>query len=257
MLTIDLTEKVALVLGGSRGIGAGIVEALARAGASTFFTHTGNPQRREQVESLLARIENGGGRAEAIICDGCDVAGTNRVVNDIAGEHGTVDILVPNVGQNLPGPAEDVTDDQWRQFIDVNLTTAFYGVRAVLPHMLNARSGRIILIGSSVVYDGGGDSIEYASGKAALGGMMRYLVKNYARKGILTNIIHPCVIDTDLLRQRYDDKEKRERLAAQVPVGRLGQPADIAALVAYLASPHGDFVCGQEILVDGGRTFFR
>lgn len=257
MLSIDLTGKVALVLGGSRGIGAGVTEALAQAGAATFFTHTGNPQRRDQVESLLARIQSAGGDAIALTCDGCNPSRTSEIVNDIVSIHGNVDVLVPNVGQNRPGPAEHVTDDQWRQFLDVNLSTAFYGVRTVLPHMLKAQFGRVILIGSSVVYDGGGDSIEYASAKAALGGMMRYLVKNYARKGILTNVVHPCVIDTDLLRQRYDDREKRERLAAQVPVGRLGHPADIGALIAYLASPYGDFICAQEILVDGGRTFFR
>ena len=257
MLRIDLTGKIALVLGGSRGIGAGITETLCRAGASTIFTHTGNPKYQERLESLLTRIQEEGGRAKAVACNALDAAKTTAVANEIVEQQGRVDILVANVGQNLARPAENVTEQEWRQFIDVNLTTAFYGVRAALPHMVKAQFGRIILIGSSAVYDGGGGAIDYAAAKAGLTGMMRYLVRNYARKGVLANVIHPCVIDTDLLRERYDNEEKRKQLADQVPAGRLGKLQDIAAMVAYLASPWGDFICGQELLIDGGRTFFR
>ena len=257
MLTIDLTEKVALVLGGSRGIGGGITEALCRAGAVTVFTHTGNPKYTDHVESLIARLHGKGGQVRAVACDALDAAETTAVVNQIVDEHGRIDILVANVGQNLARPAEEATDRQWRHFVDMNLTTAFHGVRAVLPHMVKAQFGRIILIGSSAVYDGGGGAIDYAAAKAGLDGMNMYLSRNYVRKGILTNVVHPCVIDTDLLRERYCDAEKREQLIAQVPAGRLGKPEDVAALVAYLASPLGDFICGQAILVDGGRTFFR
>ena len=123
--------------------------------------------------------------------------------------------------------------------------------------MVKARFGRIILIGSSAVYDGGGGAVDYAAAKAGLEGMMKYLSNAYTRKGILTNVIHPCVIDTDLLRQRYNDEEKRNQLVAQIPTGRLGQPTDVGGLAAYLASSWGDYICGQSILVDGGRTTFR
>jgi 3-oxoacyl-[acyl-carrier protein] reductase len=257
MLSIDLTGKVALVLGGSRGIGAGITEMLCRAGALAVITHTGNPKHQGRLKSLLARVQEEGGEARAVVCDALDASKTAVVAGQLVDERGRVDILVANVGQNLARRAEDATDQEWRHFIDMNLTTAFYGVRAVLPHMVKAHFGRIVLIGSSAVYDGGGGAIDYAAAKAGLGGMMRYLVKNYARKGVLTNVVHPCVIDTDLLRERYDDEGKRRELAAQVPAGRLGRPEDVAGLVAYLASPWGDFICGQEILIDGGRTFFR
>ena len=257
MLRIDLTEKVALVLGGSRGIGAGITAALCRAGALTVFTHTGNPKYQERLESLLGRVQDEGGQARAVVCDALDAAKTTALANQVADEHGKVDILVANVGQNLARPAEESTDQQWRHFIDMNLTTAFTGVRAVLPHMLKTCFGRIILIGSAAGYDGGGGAIDYAAAKAGLEGMMTYLAKNYTRKGVSTNVIHPCVIDTDLLRERYSDQEKRKQLIDQVPAGRLGRPEDIAGLVAYLASPWGDFICGQAILVDGGRTSFK
>ena len=98
--------------------------------------------------------------------------------------------------------------------------------------------------------------MDYAAAKAGLTGLMTYLCKTHARKGILTNIVHPCVIETDLLRDRYPDEAARVRLAAGIPAGRLGKPDDIAGLVAYLASPWGDYICGQAILVDGGRTLF-
>jgi len=257
MMTIDLQDKVALVIGGSRGIGGAVTEALTQAGALVAFTHTGDPERRTEVDALLARIQEKADWAEAVALDACDAAGTASLVDRIVEERGRLDILVHSVGRNLAGPAEDLAESQWRRHLDLNLTSAFIGVRAVLPPMLNAGHGRIILIGSSAVYDGGGGAIDYAAAKAGLEGMMKYLTRTYARRGILTNVVHPCVVDTDLMRERYSDPEQRRQLAEQVPVGRLGRPQDIAGLVAYLASPWGDFICGQSILVDGGRTLFR
>lgn len=104
---------------------------------------------------------------------------------------------------------------------------------------------------------GGRGAIDYAAAKAGLHGMMVYLNRNHARKGVLTNLVHPCVIETELFRERYNTEDQRAELASTVPVGRLGMPSDIADLVAFLASPFGDFICGQAILVDGGRTFFK
>ena len=257
MLTIDLSGHVALVLGGSRGIGASITEKLCEAGAATIFTHTGNPKHESRVQDLISCIREKGGSVEGVILDALDSVGTTETADRIAKEHGKIDILVPNVGQNLARSVEQSTDDEWRQFIDINLTSAFYGVRAVLPHMLNQGRGRIILIGSSAVYDGGGGAIDYASAKAGLIGMMNYLLKAYGTKGILTNIVDPCLIETDLLKERYADEAAMAKLRAQTVVGRVGKPEDIAGLVAYLASEWGDFICGQSILVDGGRTFFR
>ena len=256
MLKIDLSNRVALVLGGSRGIGAGVVESLCRAGAAVVFTHTGHPQRAGRAAELVERVQSEGGAVEAEIADACDSKSAGRLVETILARHGRIDVLVCNVGQNRPRAAEVTTDEGWRRYMAANLDSAFYGVRAVLPAMLPAEYGRIVLIGSSVVYDGGGGAIDYATGKAGLCGMMAYLTRNYASRGVLTNVVHPCVIETDLLRQRYSDTRKQAALVAQVPVGRLGTPADIGNLVAFLASEFGDFICGQQILVDGGRTLF-
>jgi 3-oxoacyl-[acyl-carrier protein] reductase len=257
MLTIDLSGKTALVLGGSRGIGAGITEALCAAGAYTVFTHTGRAEHRQRVAALTGKIEAAGGKVRGVAVDALDSEATNRLVADLAADRGRLDILVCNVGKNQARTPDQIDDEGWRRYLDLNLTASFYGVRAVLPVMERQNYGRIVLIGSSAVYDGGGGAIDYAAPKAALVGMMTYLCRTYLKKGILTNIVHPCVIETDLLKERYGDPQKKRKLIEQIPVGRLGQPEDIAGLTAFLCSSWGDYICGQEILADGGRTIFN
>jgi NAD(P)-dependent dehydrogenase (short-subunit alcohol dehydrogenase family) len=257
MLTIDLSSRVVLLLGGSRGIGEGITRLLCRAGARVVFTHTGNPKYAGRLETLLREVRAEGGEVQAEALDALNGAATMALADRIASGRGRIDGLVCNVGKNQARVPQEVTDESWRRFLDLNLTSAFYGVRAVLPHMLKARYGRIVLIGSSALYDGGGGAIDYAAGKAGMKGMMAYLCRTFTRQGILTNIIHPAVIETDLLKERYGDEEARRKLIAQIPAGRMGRPEDIAALTAYLLSPWGDYICGQEIMADGGRTFFN
>jgi NAD(P)-dependent dehydrogenase (short-subunit alcohol dehydrogenase family) len=257
MLTIDLSGRTVLVLGGSRGIGAGITRLLARAGARVVFTHTGNPAYAQRLEALLEEVRSEGGWARAEALDALDCEATAALADRVANEQGRLDGLVCNVGRNEAQPAEKQSEASWHAGIHLNLSTAFNGVRAALPHMLHAGYGRIVLIGSSAVVDGGGGAIDYAAAKAGLVGLMSFLCRTYARRGILANVIHPAVIATDLLNVRYGEPEARRKLTATVPVGRLGRPEDIAALAAYLLSPWGDFICGQAILVDGGRTFFN
>jgi NAD(P)-dependent dehydrogenase (short-subunit alcohol dehydrogenase family) len=257
VLRIDLSGKVALVLGGSRGIGAGIVESLCLAGAETIFTHTGNPNNRKRIYSLLEESRKAGGKVKDVVVDAKDSDRMNRLIQEIVAETNRLDILVCNVGRNLERTPEEISDTDWRLFIGINLTAAFYGVRAVLPVMEKQHYGRIILIGSSAVFDGGGGAIDYAAAKSGLTGIMTYLCRNYLRKGIITNIIHPCVIETDLLKERYSELEQKNKLIAQIPVGRIGQPEDIAGLTVFLSSSWGDYICGQEILCDGGRTMYN
>lgn len=256
MLAIDLSGRTALVVGGSRGIGASIVEHLYRAGAHTVFTHTGNPAHAGRVQDLLARMAREGGGARAEAADARRGPDMRALADRMASERGALDILVCNAGMNSARPAETETDEQLEEAISLNLGSAYYPIRAALPHMAARGHGRIILIGSSTVYDGGGGAIDYAAAKAGMTGLMTYLCRNYVKKGVLTNIVHPCVIETELLKQRYPDGAAKRGLISQVPVGRLGTPGDIAGLVAFLASPWGDFICGQEIMADGGRTIF-
>jgi NAD(P)-dependent dehydrogenase (short-subunit alcohol dehydrogenase family) len=257
LLSIDLSGRTVLVLGGSRGIGEGVTRLLARAGARVVFTHTGHPAHAGRLERLLAEVSAEGGWARAEALDALNCGATAALADQVAAEHGRLDALVCNVGRNEARPAEQLSQDGWRAGLDLNLSTTFYGVRAVLPHMLRAGYGRILLIGSSAVVDGGGGAIDYAAAKAGLVGLMSYLCRTYARRGITANVLHPAVIATDLLNVRYGEPEARRKLISTVPVGRLGLPEDIAALAAYLLSPWGDFVCGQAILVDGGRTLFN
>lgn len=257
MLTIDLHDQVALVIGGSRGIGAAITECLCKAGAKTVCTHTGNPEHKDTIMALRRRIKTSGGFVRDEILDARNSSKTTALADQIAGEYGRLDILVVNVGQNIERKVENLSDEEWHAGIAINLDIAFYGVRAVIRHMLPRRYGRIIFIGSSAVYNGGGGAADYAAGKAGLEGMMMYLAKTYARTGILCNTVHPALIDTDLLKVRYPGEADRQKLVAQIPAGRLGRPGDIAGMVAFLASKWGDYICGQSMLIDGGRTLYR
>jgi len=180
-----------------------------------------------------------------------------RVASEAAEKMGGLDIVVPNVGMNWDAPLEVLDLAGWQLALDINLTASFIAVKVALPWLLRAERADIVLIGSSAVVDGGGGGAHYAAAKAGLEGVMRALMRELPRQGIRINVVHPCVVDTDLLRERYDDEAKRARLVAQVPVGRLGEPEDIGSLVAYLCSDLGGFICGQSILVDGGRTLWR
>jgi NAD(P)-dependent dehydrogenase (short-subunit alcohol dehydrogenase family) len=257
MLSIDLSGRTVLLVGGSRGIGAGMTRTLCEAGAQVVFTWTGRPEAARAADELLAEVRAAGGKVRAEAVDALDFPATQALADRLAREKGRIDALVCNVGKNTARPAESLAVEEWEAGIALNLDSAFFAVRAVLPGMLAAGGGKIILIGSSAVYDGGGGAIEYAAAKAGMTGIMKYLCRTYSRRGILANIVHPCVIETELLRQRYGDEAARQKLIAQIPVGRLGTPSDVAGMVAYLASSWGDYITGQEILLDGGRTTFR
>jgi 3-oxoacyl-[acyl-carrier protein] reductase len=208
------------------------------------------------VAELIREVDAAGGNAEDVVVDARDGDATRALMARVAAEHGRLDALVCNVGRNTARAAEALTDEQWQQGLSINIGGAFLAVRSALPQMVQQGSGKILLVGSSAVYDGGGGSIDYAAAKAGLEGMMVYLCRNYLRSGILTNVIHPCVIETDLLEERYGDPTDKQRLIDGIPVGRLGQPDDIGGLAAFLISSRGDYICGQSILADGGRTLF-
>ena len=257
MLTINLTDRKALVTGGARGIGSGIVRVLAQCGAQVVFTYRGS-ERGETAAALLVKDMTASGHVvRGCVAQAQDEEAMNAMAADAAEAMGGLDIVVPNVGTTWVAPIETLDLDGWRRGLDANLTTSFIALKAALPWLLRAPRGDIVLIGSSAVVDGGGGGAHYAAGKAGLEGLMRGLMRELPRRGVRINTIHPCVVDTDLLRDRYDDEEKLAKLIAQVPLGRLARPEDIGSLVAYLCSDLGSFICGQSILVDGGRTLWR
>ena len=149
MLTIDLSGRVALVVGGSRGIGGAITECLCQAGAATAFTHTGNPEYVERVEGLVSRLSASGHEVQAAALDAREPEATTALVQEIVARHGHLDVLVQNAGRNTACDVTELTDGGWREGIDTNLSSAFYAVRAALPHMVAAGHGRIVLVGES------------------------------------------------------------------------------------------------------------
>ena len=257
MLKIDLSGRRALVTGGSRGIGAGIVRALAAGGAQVAFTHTGSGPGRQAALDLAADLSQPGHQVLALAAAAEDMAETERAVAQAAEAFGGLDIVVPNVGRNWDARLHRMDLENWEKGIQLNLTSAFIAVKAAYAWLRQVDRGDIVLIGSSGVIDGGGGSAFYAAAKAGLVGMMHALMRELPCQGIHINTIHPCVVDTDLLRRRYETEEKRARLAMEVPLGRLARPEDIGYLVAFLCSDMGSFICGQSILVDGGRTLWR
>jgi NAD(P)-dependent dehydrogenase (short-subunit alcohol dehydrogenase family) len=257
MLTIDLSGRKALVTGGSRGIGAGIVRALAQAGAQVAFTHTGSARGSEAAAALVDELVEGQPGVFEYVALAADEEAMRRVATEAAGRMGGIDIVVPNVGKNWACPIEEMDLALWQRTVDTNLTTAFIAVKVAIGYLLEAGRADIVLVGSSAVLDGGGGTVAYPAGKAGLVGMMCGMMRELPRKGIRVNTVHPCVVDTGLLRERYDTEEKRAALAADVPVGRLSTLQDVGALVAFLCSDLGSFICGQSIHVDGGRTLWR
>jgi len=257
MLAIDLTGRKALVTGGSRGIGAGIVRVLAECGASVTFTHLGSERGIQAARQLLDELQAKGYEVSGLTAAAQDMEATAQAISTAAEKMGGLDIVVPNVGMNWVAPLEELDLAGWQRALDINLTASFIAIKAALPWLLRAGRADIVIIGSSAVYDGGGGGVHYAAAKAGLDGLMKALMRELPRRGVHVNVVHPCVVDTDLLRERYGAPEKRARLIAQVPVGRLAKPEDIGYLVAYLCSELGSFICGQSILVDGGRTLWR
>jgi len=265
MLAIDLTGRRAFVTGAARGIGAGIVRVLAEAGASVAFTHLGSERGSQAAADLVAELSAAGRAIRRFEAPGEDLPAMQAAMATAAGQMGGLDILVPNVGMNWVAPLPDLELDAWQRALDINLTSAYIAIKCAYPWLEGAACGSegqpgradVVIIGSSGIYDGGGGGIHYSSAKAGLEGMVHGLMREFPRRNIRVNMVHPCVVDTDLLRERYDTDGKRAELAAQVPLGRLARPEEIGSLVAYLCSDLGGFICGQSLLVDGGRTQWK
>jgi len=255
MFEIDLTERVAAVIGGSRGIGAAICRTLAEAGAKIAWTNTGSEAGVAGSKELAAQIDDIGVECLNAVVQCTDPRATEAFIAHIVACWGRLDYLVYNAGFTSPVPFAELTVEEWRRVVDINLNGAFIATRAALPQMENQDAGAIVLIGSAAIVSGGGGRADYVSAKAGLEGLNRAITKEYAPAGIRCNIVHPSLIETDLLKQRYPDPADRTRAAGSVPVGRLGQPQDIANAVVFLLADRASYITGQSLFVDGGRTF--
>jgi NAD(P)-dependent dehydrogenase (short-subunit alcohol dehydrogenase family) len=254
-MKLEFSNKVAVVTGGSRGIGAAVSVLFARSGLKVVINHLPTDRDNAGFEAVKTEIEGFGGQCRSVAGDITDSVFCTGLCREAVETFGSLDVIVNCAGFAAPLGCMDITDELWKNGLEVNLSAAFYVTRAALKYMEKNNSGRIIYIGSSGSITGGGGSAFYSAAKAGINGLVRNLSKELAPKGITVNAVLPALIETDLLRDRHSEPEKRQALIGRIPVGRLGQPEDVANLVLFLASDQAGFICGQNIIVDGGSTY--
>ena len=237
--------QVALVTGASRGIGAAIALELARRGVKVVGTAT-TDAGAQKISETLSSFAGCVGRA----LDVTDAAAAEALVESVVKEHGGLQILVNNAGITRDTLAMRMKDEDWDAVMDANLKGVFRMSRAVMRSMMKQRYGRIVNITSVVGASGNPGQANYAAAKAGVAGMTRALAKELGSRNITVNCVAPGFIETDMTAGLGEDQQKT--LLAQIPLGQLGKPADIAHAVVYLASPQASYVTGQELHVNGG-----
>ncbi len=238
---MDLTDKIALVTGGSRGIGRAIAVALAAAGCRVAVNYI---KSSEEAAAVVDQIKNSDGKAMAVQADVGQAEDVRRMVAKVEAELGAVEILVNNAGIVLTQPLESISGEDWQKVLNTNLTSAFLVSQAVLPAMRARRWGRLIMISSVAAQTGGVIGPHYAASKAGMIGLMHSYANLLALEGVTANAIAPALIDTDMI--RGNPKIKPELL----PVGRFGLAEEVA-LAAVMLAENG-YITGQTINVNGG-----
>ena len=244
----DNSQRVALVTGASRGIGAAIGHALAQAGRHVVLC----ARDQEKLDQVKQQIESKGGSASVHTCDVSDGEAVTALVESVAGEHGRLDILVNNAGITRDNLLLRMTDDEFDVVMQTNMRSVFVACRAVLRPMMRGKFGRIVNIGSVAGLVGNAGQTNYAAAKAAIAGFTRSLAKEMAAKQITANVVAPGFIETEMTDVLPDKVKELAKVAT--PVGRFGLPDDIAACVAFLSSDQAGYITGQVVAVDGGMT---
>jgi 3-oxoacyl-[acyl-carrier protein] reductase len=248
---MTLKDQVAIVTGGSRGIGKAIVSALAKEGAKVAFVYKGSADAAKSLEAEIAGI---GGAAKAHQGDVADPAAAERIVQAVLAEWGRVDILVNNAGVIRDKLFLQMEADDWNVVIDTNLGGSFAFCKAVAKQMaFKQRSGRIINVSSIAADHVNVGQANYAASKGALNSLTRVLAVELGRRNVLVNAVAPGFIETDMS-QAVRNLAGEDNLKKLIPVRRLGKPEDIAAVVLFLAGPAGAYITGQVITVDGGLS---
>ncbi|GAB4090989.1 beta-ketoacyl-ACP reductase [Hydrogenophaga soli] len=245
MSDIKMEGQVALVTGASRGIGAAIALELARKGVKVIGTATSD----DGAAKISAALQAHAG-CKGVNLNVNDVAACDVLVEAVVKEHGGLHILVNNAGITRDMLAMRMKDEDWDAVLATNLSAVFRLSRAVIRPMMKQRYGRIVAITSVVGASGNPGQANYAAAKAGVAGMTRALARELGSRNITVNCVAPGFIETDMTASLPEDQQKA--LLAQIPLGHLGKPADIAHMVAFLASPQAAYVTGQEMHVNGG-----
>jgi 3-oxoacyl-[acyl-carrier protein] reductase len=240
---MDFTGKVALVTGSGRGIGKAIAMKLAENGATLVINDVGDSAPAEQTVAEIKAIKR---QATAIMADVSSSADVTRMLDTAIATYGKVDILVNNAGITRDQLTMKMSDEEWDKVLAIDLKSVFLCTRAVLRPMLKQRSGRISVVGII----GNAGQANYAAAKAGIIGFTKTIAKEVASRGITVNAVAPGFIDTPMT--QVLSEERKQALLANIPLGSLGTPRDIAETVAFLASEEARYITGQVITVDGG-----
>ncbi|MGB5266561.1 MAG: 3-oxoacyl-[acyl-carrier-protein] reductase [Polyangiales bacterium] len=243
----DLAGKIAIVTGGSRGIGRATSVALAQAGALVLVNYRSNEEAARETVRL---IEEAGGQAERVAFDVADPDSVDQHIKEVAARHGRIDILVNNAGISIDQLLLRVSAKDLEMTWATNVNGAVFCAKACIRPMMKNRWGRIINLSSVVAESGNAGQAVYASSKAALLGLTRSLAREYASRGITVNAVSPGFIETDMTADLPD--AARQGIVNQTPLGRIGRPEEVAAAVVFLASEEAGYITGQVVRVNGG-----
>jgi 2-dehydro-3-deoxy-D-gluconate 5-dehydrogenase len=253
MRLFDLSGKVALITGGNGGIGLAFARGMTEAGAAVMVAGRNAEKNAAAVKELRAL----GADADSVIVDVADEASCRQMVVDTVERFGRLDILVNNAGTAVRKFPQDISVEEWRTVMDVNLTSAFICSQAAYHEMMKIGGGKIINIGSMMSIFGAGFSSPYASSKGGIVQLTKSLASAWAKDNIQCNAVLPGWINTDMTRQAREQVEGlNERVLARSPTGRWGEPDDHCGCAVFLASSASDFVTGASIPVDGGYSIF-
>ncbi len=244
---MNIDDKIALVTGGSRGIGRAICIHLAAHGATVGINYVSNATAAEETLSCIKQF---GGNAFCVGFDVADHESVQKAVKEMTSEYGGIDILVNNAGITRDGLMARMKDADWDMVMETNLKGAFTCSKAVMRSMMKKRWGRIINISSVIGFLGNGGQVNYAAAKAGLVGLTKSMARELASRNVTVNCVAPGYIVTDMTRELAEDIQNM--IKAQIPLGTLGEPDDVASAVGYLASQESGYMTGQTLHVNGG-----